>query len=70
MWDGLTRFTPEEAWHADASPRIFSCSMCVCPPICVGLAVGQSDGELESGLWHYIPASYHSDIWPNRTQRG
>lgn len=44
--------------------------VCVCPPICVGLAGGQSDGELESWMWHYIPASYHSDIWPNRTQRG
>lgn len=45
--------------------------VCVCPPpICVGLAGGQSDGELENWMWHYIPASYHSDIWPNRTHRG
>lgn len=68
----ILRYTPEQAWHAGASSHIFSLSVsvCVCPPICVGLAGGQSDGELESWMWHYIPASYHSDIWPNRTQRG
>lgn len=53
MWDGLERFTSEWAVHAGASSHIFSPLMyvfvfeCVCPPICVGLAGGQSDKGLE-----------------------
>lgn len=42
-------YSTERVWHADASSHIFSVifSVCLCPPICVGLAGGQNNGELE-----------------------
>lgn len=51
MWDGLSGFTPEQDWRVVVSSHIFIylfyVLVCVCPPICVGLAGGQSNGELE-----------------------
>lgn len=34
MWDGLARFTPEQAWHAGASSHIFSFYVCVSTHLC------------------------------------
>lgn len=68
MWDGLERFTSEWALHAGASSHIFFplcmcvCVFeCVCPPICVGLAGGQSDKGLEK-----LGVSLYTIVLPHR----